>query len=668
MRTLNLGVLAHVDAGKTSLTERLLFTAGVIGEVGSVDAGTTRTDTLELERRRGITIRSAVVSFVVDDVLVNLVDTPGHPDFIAEVERALAVLDGIVLVVSAVEGVQAQTRVLMRVAQRLRLPTVLFVNKVDRAGARYETVLAELGARLSAAVVAMAGVEGLGTRSASVTPYGEDDAVHAARLLELLAERDEALLASYVDAISVSYPHLRSALARQTANAVVHPVLFGSALTGAGVDVLLAGIPTLLPAAVPEAEGPLSGSVFKVERGPAGEKVAYVAMRRGVLRVRDRLPSPANGPSRVTAIEVSEPGGFVARPTLRAGQVGRVWGLAGARIGDPIGTRPGSAAARQFAPPTLESSVVPAPGADARSLHAALTALAEQDPLIALRRDDVRGQTLVSLYGEVQKEVLQATLAEEHGLDVTFTQSTTICIERLVGPGEAVEVMGDATNPFLATVGLRVEPAAPGAGVTFGLHVELGSMPLAFFSAVEASVRATLREGLRGWDVPDCTVMMTRSRYAPRQSAMHARFDKSVSSTGADFRGLTPLVLVEALRRAGTVVHEPVHRLTLEIPADSYPAVVPALGRFVASTGPPEARGSSYVVRGVVPAAAVHELQQTLPALTRGEALLETAFDSYRPVVGGPPSRLRTDANPLDREEYLLRTLRRVPAARPGPQ
>src|SRR3954447_20725685 len=152
---LNLGILAHVDAGKTSLTERLLHAAGVIDAVGSVDRGNTQTDTLALERRRGITIRSAVVSFTVGDVAVNLIDTPGHADFIAEVERALGVLDGAVLVVSAVEGVRGQTRVLMRVLQRLGLPTLLFVNKIDRAGAREGGVLDELAERISPDVVPM---------------------------------------------------------------------------------------------------------------------------------------------------------------------------------------------------------------------------------------------------------------------------------------------------------------------------------------------------------------------------------------------------------------------------------------------------------------------------------------------------------------------------------
>src|SRR4030088_14225 len=172
MRTLNLGILAHVDAGKTTLTERLLYAAGVIDEIGRVDEGTTQTDSLALERQRGITIRSAVVSFVIDDGTVNLIDTPGHPDFIAEVEGVLSVLDGAVLVISAVEGVQAQTRVLMRTLRRLRIPTLIFVNKIDRGGARHEGVLQGISENLTPAIVAMGSASRLGTRGASFTPFG----------------------------------------------------------------------------------------------------------------------------------------------------------------------------------------------------------------------------------------------------------------------------------------------------------------------------------------------------------------------------------------------------------------------------------------------------------------------------------------------------------------
>jgi len=265
----------------------------------------------------------------------------------------------------------------------------------------------------------------------------------------------------------------------------------------------------------------------------------------------------------------------------------------------------------------------------------------------------------VSLYGEVQKEVLQATLADEYGLAVTFRETTTICVERPAGTGAAYELMGEG-NPFLATVGLRVEPGPVGSGVGFRLEVELGSMPYAFFRTVEDTVRATLDQGLYGWQVVDCVVTMTHSGYAPRQSHAHQGFDKSMSSTGTDFRGLTPLVLMSALRRAGTRVQEPIARFRLEIPADTVGPVSGVLGAHRAVPLASTVDGDTCVLTGEVPVARVHDLERALPSPTRGEGVLESEFDSYRPVSGSPPTRPRTDANPLDRKEYLLRVTRRV--------
>jgi len=652
--TLNLGILAHVDAGKTSLTERLLYDAGVIDEIGSVDAGSTQTDSMELERRRGITIKSAVVSFAIGDVTVNLIDTPGHPDFIAEVERVLSVLDGAVLVVSAVEGVQAQTRVLMRTLRRLRIPTLLFVNKIDRTGARDADLLAAISDKLTTGAVPMGTVTAIGTRQAAFVP---DDAA----LVDVLTRHDDALLAAYLSDERAVTPHrLRADLARATRRARAHPVYFGSAITGAGVPPLMKGIAELLPAAAAgDPGGPVSGTVFKVERGPAGEKVAYVRMFSGTVHTRDRLPVRGDD-GKVTAIGVFDRGGTVRADEVAAGRIGKLWGLGGVRIGDSIG-EPRDGAAHHFAPPSLETVVVPASPADKGALHAALTQLAEQDPLINLRQDPIRQEISLSLYGEVQKEVIQATLAAEYGLEVLFRESATICVERVAGSGAAVEFMGRDDNPFLATVGLRVDPAPAGSGVGYRLEVELGSMPYAFMKAVEDTVRETLAQGPHGWRVTDCVVTMTHSGYAARQSHSHATFDKSMSSTGFDFRGLTPLVLMSALTQAGTVVHEPLHRFRLEFPADAYGTLLPVLTRLGGVPRQPDLRGPVGVLEGDIPAARVHELQQRLPGLTRGEGVLESAFDHYAPVRGPVPSRERWDANPLDRKEYLLRVLRRLP-------
>ena len=635
-RTLNLGILAHVDAGKTTLTERLLYAAGVIDQLGRVDDGTTQTDTLPLEQRRGITIKSAVVSFAIGDVRVNLIDTPGHPDFIAEVERVLSVLDGAVLVISAVEGVQSQTPLLMRALQRLGVPTLIFVNKLDRAGAHPDRVLAEISARLTPAIAPV------------------DD---RAKLAEVLADRDESLLAAYVEGDGLPYRRLRAELAAQTGRALVHPVFVGSARTGEGVDDLMAGIAELLPASHGDAEGPASGSVFKIERGTSGEKVAYVRMFSGTVHARERLND-----EKVTAISVFHAGDAEQRASVSAGEIAKLWGLGSIQIGDRIGEAPPPR--REFAPPTLESVVVPTDPDDGARLRVALGQLAEQDPLIEVRQDDERHEMSVSLYGEVQKEVIQATLAEDYGIDVEFHETTPIYIERLRRVGEAIVILNTETNPYRATIGLRVEPAREGSGLEFRLDVDHRRVPLyafkkleSFGSAMEEYVREQLQEGLYGWRVPDCVVTMTDSNYSSPDGPQSTR---GPLSTPADFRKLTPIVVMQALESAGTVVCEPTARLVLEVPTHAVGAVIPALARLGATFETPAPNGERSTITAVLPATRADELHRELPALTGGEGVLDSSFAGYQPVGGDPPTRRRTRPNPLNVGEYVARVERRL--------
>jgi len=635
-KTLNLGILAHVDAGKTTLTERLLYAAGVIDEIGSVDHGTTQTDFLTLERQRGITIRSAVASFAIGDVTVNLIDTPGHPDFIAEVERVLSVLDGAVLVISAVEGVQPQTRILMRALQRLRIPTLIFVNKIDRPGAGDDRVLNAISDRLTAAIIPMGSVHAIGTRTASFVPSHD-------RLPELLAERDDEILASYVENESaVPGRRLREALAAQTQRAAVHPVFFGSAITGVGVEQLMSAIGELLPASQGDPDGPVAGTVFKIERGAAGEKVAYVRMFSGTIHTRDRLHFGRELDDKVTAIAVFERGPAVQRQSVAAGQVGKLWGLGEIQIGDRFGEAGESNTDHQFPPPTLESTVV-VPTGDGARLRVALGQLAEQDPLINVRQDDTGHEISVSLYGEVQKEVIQATLANEFDLAVTFRETTLIHVERPTRNGEAAEVLHAESNPFLATIGLRVGPAPTGAGIDVRLEIDPRSAPLYIYKTLESFtqhmdeyVREALREGVFGWQVTDCTVTMTKCIYSVPDGPPSRR---GPLSTAADFRKLTPLVLRQALERARPVVCEPIVRIRLEVPTDAIGPVLAALGRLGATVEPPTLRSNLSVLEAVLPAALAQDLQRQLPGLTGGEGVLDSTFAGYQPVSGVPPTR-----------------------------
>ncbi|MEV4640076.1 translation factor GTPase family protein [Actinoplanes sp. NPDC049548] len=605
-RTLNLGVLAHVDAGKTSLTERLLFDHGAIAALGSVDAGTTRTDSDELERERGITIRSAVASFRLGTLRVNVIDTPGHPDFIAEVERALAVLDAAVLVLSAVEGVQAQTRVLLRSLRRSQLPTLLFANKIDRRGARTGGLVDDVRAKLGVDVVAMNGVRAAGTPGATTSP-------------------DRSL------------DELREHIAGETTAGRLHPLFFGSALTGEGVGDLTTGLSTLLRPARP-AGGEPRGVVFAVERAPNGERAAWLRLFAGEVRERRRLRLSRPGGAisgRVTGLTVAG-GGDV----LRAGDIGRVRGLAGVRVGDRLG-EPGHAAAARFSPPGLEALVRPVhPGQEAR-LHAALAALADEDSLIRTRPAG-DGQSSVQLYGAVQREVIAERLVREFGIEAAFGPIRPVFVERLCGTGRAEAVFDKhGGSDFWATVGLRVEPGPPGSGLRYVRDVEWGALPRAFHTATEEAVRATLEQGLYGWEVLDCTVTVTRAGW------------KSPTSTAADFRGLTPIVLLRALQAAGTRVHEPCQAFEAEVPGATLGAVLGRLTSLGAEVSGSTQRGESWIVSGQVPARSAQEVTRALPGLTRGEGAWWTRPGRDRPVRGPAPVQARRDGNPLDRDEYL---------------
>nr|WSZ12782.1 tetracycline resistance ribosomal protection protein Otr(A) [Streptomyces canus] len=601
MHTLNIGILAHVDAGKTSLTERLLFDHGAIDRLGSVDTGDTRTDDGAIERQRGITIRSAVASFTVGATRINLIDTPGHSDFIAEVERALEVLDGAVLLLSAVEGVQAQTRVLMRTLRRLRLPTLVFANKIDRAGARGEGLLADIRRRLTPYVAPLTEVVGIGTADAHVRVLAKDDR----RLTEALADVDPDILTAVVDGPAPTPDDLDKALAARTADGSFHPVFFGSALGGQGVPELVEGMIRLIPRPRVTPAGDPRGTVFAVRPGPGGERTAYLRLYGGEVTERQRLTllrREADG----TTSRVSGRVTRLAGP-LTAGNIAALTFSSGLRVGDRLGEV--TERAPQFAPPTLETLVTARHPAQAARLRSALLTLADQDPLLHARPTP-GGATTLLLYGEVQMEVLAATLAQDFGVEADFEPARARYLERPRGSGEACdELPWHDRGRYWATIGLRVEPGQRGSGGVFAYETELGALPRAFHQAIEETVHASMRTGLTGATVTDYRVVLVRSGFV------------GPLSTAADFRGLTPIVLRRALEQAGTRLFEPYHAFEAEVPLDALAPVTAQLAsagaEFTGTTG----GSTAWLIAGELPARRVRAIELGLPGLTHGEGV-----------------------------------------------
>jgi ribosomal protection tetracycline resistance protein len=371
----------------------------------------------------------------------------------------------------------------------------------------------------------------------------------------------------------------------------------------------------------------------------------------GALHVRDRVH---DNEDKVTGISVFERGAWARRGSVRAGEIGKLWGLRHVRIGDAIGPRHEDAVPHHFAPPTLEARIAPHRHDQHVALRAALAQLVEQDPLINIRSEP-SGELAVSLYGEVQKEVIEATLAADYGIGVTFHATTPLYIERPAGIGTAEEILNSATNPFHAAIGLRVEPSTKGFG--FRLDVDYQSVPLyvyrnidEFAGAMEQYVRVTLQEGLYGWAVHDCLVTVTSSNYSIADGPPSRR---GPLSTAADFRKLTPLVLMRALHNAGTKVCEPISRVRLDAPATNMGSVLSMLAQQGASVQAQSIRGEDVSIEAELPAEGLRALQRRLPAASNGDGVLESTFAGYQPVRGDPPTRRRSTPNPLNRQEYV---------------
>ena len=622
---LNLGVLAHVDAGKTSLTEALLHAGGAIASLGRVDDGTTRTDSLAVERRRGITVRSAVATFQVGNVAVNVLDTPGHPDFIAEVDRSLGVLDGAILVVSAVEGVQAQTIVLSRALRRLDVPHLIVVNKVDRRGADVDRVTAAVQRRLAGSVIPFGTVYGLGDADAAVAGLDLHSAAVREDLTARLAEHDDDLLAAWLDSGQPpTAVTLRMVLERLTRQCVVVPLLPVSARTGAGVSQVLDAVTTLLTPPPVSVES-LSAQVFAVELAATG-RICVTRMRSGKLTVRDHVELTESRSGTVTALEAHEPEGAVTSRQVVAGQIARVHGLGTARIGDWIGVT-SRARSSSFPPPAMQTTVVASDPDRTTDLHRALSELADIDPLIQVRPGRHNGGLRISVYGQVQQEVIAELLAADYGLEVEFSATGVVCIERPARTGSAVRRLGDPGHLHGYTLGAQVEPTAPGSGVQVSVTADRLTVPLHVYSTMEgyaSAIRGYLDEplaaGPHGWAVTDVQVTVIESGYPPAGPAP------------ADVRHTTAEVVAEALRRAGTVVCEPVDRFRLEVPDETSSAVLNLIARHRGVPTAPATADGITVLTGSIPTVEVDSVRAGLPSVAHGEAVLETELENYRPI------------------------------------
>lgn len=650
---INIGILAHIDAGKTSLSERLLYNHKAIKKLGSVDDGSTQTDGNALERERGITIRSAVAAFALGDLQVNLVDTPGHPDFIAEVDRALAVLDGAILVISAVEGVQAQTITLMKSLKANKIPTLIFLNKIDRMGARSSALIAEIAQRLNIALIPQNKAIIEGNEQATIADVTINNPDYQSKLVETIAEHDLDVLQQLMDGKKLKQTQIRNAFKKAVKANDICPLFVGSALADIGIEQLSDGIKELLPQHISGASsGAVNGHVFAINRLADGTRQAYIKLDGGKINLRDEVEwsqIDKNGQverlaAKVTGLDVIGANLFrsAKSPPLTSGAIGCLRGLTGIRVGARFGQAQHELKTQNFLPPTLESIVTPLVKGDEQKLYASLISLSDEDPLIhvELRAD---GLASVLLYGEVQKEVIADRLSREFGVEAAFSKTSPLFVERPLSTGAAEQVLDPIRgNDFWASIGFIVEPNPFGTGNSYVREVIWGQMVPSFYRAVEDSVHATLKQGLNGWPVRDCKVRLVKLGQV------------SPISTVADFKGLVPIILLKALQAAQTQIYEPCQAFELEIPNDTLGDILGFLSTNEAQVENTQQIGAAnWLITGETPSRCVQKIAQGLPFLSHGEALFTTSTGKDRPYKTSSPQRLRTDGNPLNYIEYM---------------
>lgn len=632
-RKLNIGILAHVDAGKTSLTEQLLFRGGAVRTAGTVDAGTAQTDTLTVEQARGISVKTADAVLELDEAIINLIDTPGHADFISEVERALSVLDCAILVVSSVEGVQAQTEILCDAIEKLALPCVVFLNKLDRAGSRFDEVCAELGAQLpSRSLLVVDRPLQEGELSAAVVP--DTDLLENAVVLT----EDETLMEQYLDD---NPPDLAPTICSAIAHGAV-PVLCGSSKTGAGCAELLDFLCRCVPPA-PEPMEEFCARVFRVEHDKTLGKLAHVRIFSGTLQPRQSVYLPR--------LDAEEKVAGLRRPQGRkqtdisaagAGEIAVLFGLSEVRAGDLLGRGTPPRAESALATPLLTVKVAPTRPDELMALVSALHALADEDPLLHFLWIREKKEIQLRIVGQIQLEILGELLLERYNLQAEFSVPSVIYKETPSTIGEGFDAY-TMPKPCWAVLRFRIEPLPQGSGLQYECLVAPGKLLYRYQNHVETAVPEALQQGLHGWEVTDLKVTLVDGGY------------HHVHTHPLDFFVCTPMAIMNGLRNCGTTLLEPILLVKMVFDPNLSGRVIGLVQGARGILQEQTMRGDRLCLTAEIPVAESMDLPVAFAKLTSGRGTISTVFSHYAPC---PPDvtaeRERIGTNPLDRAKYIL--------------
>ena len=665
----NIGIIAHIDAGKTTTTERVLFYSGRIHRMGEVHEGTTAMDFMVQERERGITITAAATTSMWRDHRINIIDTPGHVDFTAEVERSLRVLDGGVVVFDAVSGVEAQSETVWRQADRYRVPRICFVNKMDRVGADFWNCIEMIRDRLQARPVPIqipigaedtfVGMIDLFTMQAvtfsdelganpTIAAIPEDLREEAEKrrheLIETVAEHDEDLLLKYLNDEEISIEELKAALHRATCRVALVPVLCGAALRNKGVQPLLDAVVDFLPSPteVPAIEGvvPISGMeetrpsddsapfaalAFKVVTDPFSGRLVYLRVYSGTADAgMQMLNASRERRERLGRLLFMHADKREEVSSIFAGEIVAAVGLKDTFTGDTLCqvNHPITFESIRFPDPVLHMAIEPNSRMDEDKLSTALRRLSEEDPTFRAGQDPQTGETIIGGMGELHLEVISDRLLREFNVEASLGAPQVAYKETIQGSleqeGRFIRQTGGRGQ--YGHVWLRIEPLESGSGIQIENEIIGGSIPREYVSAVQSGIRDSLLAGPLGYPVVDVRVTIFDGSYHP------------VDSSELAFHNAAVIAMREGLEKARPVTLEPIMQVEVMIPEEFLGEISGALNARRGSIDDIQTRLGTKVIQAKVPLATMFGYVNTLRSSTQGRGTYSMQFSHYQEV------------------------------------
>ncbi|MBN2668518.1 MAG: TetM/TetW/TetO/TetS family tetracycline resistance ribosomal protection protein [Bacteroidales bacterium] len=639
----NIALLAHVDAGKTSLSEQMLFLSGKIRKAGSVDKGNTQTDTLEIEKQRGITVVSSITTFDWKNTSINLIDTPGHIDFSSEAEKSLLAIDAAVIVLSASEGIQAQTEHMIDACLTLGIPFFFFVIKIDRLGADTQLITQELREELNLNVFALHSVENEASEQVKLLNlWTPEKYSKQTKIIENIIEHDDHLLNRYLEGEIPSLLQLNEALKKLIHRSKLHPLFIGSAKLGIGIESLLDAIVQYL--AEPTVKSELSAIVFKVQHIKGEGRLAAVRVIGGKIKSRSLIFNASKG--------VEEKVGLIKNTDLQspqiisecsAGEIAWLQGLNSAVPGDWLGSIPKKFEVLANEEALLLVQVIPEQTAQINALIDALNILNIEDPNLNFQYSKEEQELHIQIRGNIQKEILEDQILNRFGIAVQFSEPSVIYKETPTKTAEGY-VRYWLPKPCWSIMRFLIEPAERGSGVLFESKVGVNDIKQNYQNDVKKAIPDALKQGILGWQVDDLKITLIEGE------------DHEAHTKSNDFTIATPMGIMDGLNQSEPSLLEPLMRFKIAAPEAYLGAIAGELSQLRAQIQTHQIEKGKCKLIGIIPLSNVIDFPIKLSSITGGKGKLTIRFSHYDlcPIELGQ-TRAYKGISPLDTAKYILK-------------